>query len=87
GNVNAGNIGSAEVEFMNGRFSAKDIDDLDIDTKYSTVEAGLVKKANIRSVNDEYEIEEAGVLQGRKNYGNLRITKLTGSIELDGTNA
>jgi len=66
GNVNAGNIGSAEIEFMNGRFSAKDIDDLDIDTKYSTVEAGLVKKATIRSVNDEYEIEEAGVLQGRK---------------------
>jgi hypothetical protein len=26
-------------------------------------------------------------LQGRKNYGNLRITKLTKSIEMDGTNA
>ncbi|MBS1579650.1 MAG: hypothetical protein JST29_08435 [Bacteroidetes bacterium] len=87
GNVTTGNLGSAEIDFINGRLTAKSIDDLDIDTKYSSVEADVVKKATIRSVNDEYEIEEAGALQGRKNYGNLRITKLTGSIELDGTNA
>ncbi|MBS1628161.1 MAG: hypothetical protein JSR09_05550 [Bacteroidetes bacterium] len=87
GNVTTGNLGSAEIDFINGRLTTKNIDDLDIDTKYSTVEADVVNKANIRSVNDEYEIEEAGVLQGRKNYGNLRINKLTGSIELYGTNA
>jgi hypothetical protein len=86
-NVNVGNIKSGEVELINGRFIAKDADDLDLDTKYATIEAGSVKKLMIRSTNDEYEMEEVGSLTCRKNYGNLRITKLLKSMELDGTNA
>ena len=86
-NVSAGNIKNAEIEFINGRFNAKDIEDLDIDTKYSTVEIASAKKVNLISTNDEYEFDELGMLQGRKNYGNLRITKLTKSIDMDGTNA
>jgi len=86
-NVSTGNINSAEVEFINGHFSAKNVDDLDIDTKYSSVDLATVKKAMLRSTNDEYEIDEAGVIQGRKNYGNLRITKLNTSIDMDGNNA
>ncbi len=86
-NVQVGNIKTAEVELINGRFIAKDADELDMDTKYATIEAGAVKKLTIRSTNDEYEIEEVGTLQCRKNYGNLRITKLNSSLELDGTNA
>ena len=86
-NVTVGNIKTSEVELINGRFIAKDADDLDLDTKYATIEAGSVKKLMVRSTNDEYEIEEVGVLTCRKNYGNLRITKLNTSIELDGTNA
>jgi hypothetical protein len=45
------------------------------------------KKLVLRSTNDEYEIEEAGEVRGRKNYGNLRITKLNNSLEVDGSNA
>ena len=86
-NINVGNIKTGEVELINGRFIAKDADDLDLDTKYATVEAGAVKKLMIRSTNDEYEMEEVGSIICRKNYGNLRITKLTYSMELDGTNA
>jgi hypothetical protein len=86
-NVNVGNIKSGEVELINGRFIAKDADDLDLDTKYATIEAGSVKKLMIRSTNDEYEMEEVGSITCRKNYGNLRITKLINSMELDGTNA
>ncbi|MFY7651435.1 MAG: hypothetical protein ACOVQE_01980, partial [Chitinophagaceae bacterium] len=86
-NVSLGNVKLAEIEFINGRFTAKDLDEADIDTKYSNVELAAVKKLNLRSTNDEYEIEELASLQGRKNYGNLRINKLTGSFELDGTNA
>lgn len=86
-NVSVGNLAYAEIEFMNGRFSAKNIDDADLDTKYSTIEAVLVKKAVFRSTNDEYEFEEAQDLRGRKNYGNMRITRLSSSFELDGTNA
>jgi len=86
-NVNAGNLETAEVEFINGRFSAKDVDELDIDTKYSTIELGSANKMNLISTNDDYDIEQIGSLQGRKSYGNLRIAKLTKSIEMDGINA
>lgn len=86
-NVSTGNIKNGEVELINGRLIMKDADELDLDTKYATVEAGTVKKINIRSINDEYELEEVGSLQGRKNYGNLRITKLNTAFDLEGTNA
>ena len=86
-NVNVGDVKTAEVEFMNGRFNAKNIDDLDIDSKSSTVEMASTKKLTLRSTNDEYEMEEAGEVRGRKNYGNLRITRLNTSLELDGANA
>lgn len=86
-NVTMENAAIAEIEFMNGRFSAKEIGDADLDTKYSTIEIASAKKAVFRSTNDEYEIEDANELRGRKNYGNFRITKLNGSLEMDGTNA
>jgi hypothetical protein len=86
-NVSVDNVALAEIEFINGRLSAKNIDDADIDTKYSTVEMATVKKMIFRSTNDEYEIEEVQELRGRKNYGNLRISKLNSSLEVDGTNA
>jgi hypothetical protein len=86
-NANVGDVKTAELEFTNGRFSAKNIDDLDIESKYSTIEMASAKKLVLRSTNDEYEIEEAGEVRGRKNYGNLRITKLNNSLEVDGSNA
>ncbi len=86
-NVTVDNIGIAEIDFINGRFTAKNIDEADLDTKYSTIELGDSKKIVFRSTNDEYDIESADELRGRKNYGNLRITKLNGSLEMDGTNA
>lgn len=86
-NVNVGDVKNAEIEFTNGRFSAKTISDLDIDSKYSTIEMAAVDKVVMRSTNDEYELEEAGDIRGRKSYGNLRITKLNNSIDLEGSNA
>jgi hypothetical protein len=86
-NVNLGDIKTAEVEFTNGRFSAKNIDDMDIESKYSTIEMANAKKLVIRSTNDEIEAEDVYEIHGRKSYGNLRITRLAGSLELDGNNA
>jgi hypothetical protein len=86
-NANVGDVKTAELEFTNGRFSAKNVDELDVESKYSTIEMAAAKKLTLRSTNDEYEIEEAGEVRGRKNYGNLRITKLNNSIELEGANA
>jgi hypothetical protein len=86
-NVTMENAAIAEIEFMNGRFSAKEIGEADLDTKYATIDIASVKKAVFRSTNDEYEIEDADELRGRKNYGNFRIAKLNGSLEMDGTNS
>lgn len=86
-NVNLADVKMAEVEFSNGRFYANNIDDLDIDTKYSSVEMASAKKILLRSTIDEYEIEDLAEIKGIKNYGNLRITRLSGSIDLEGTNA
>lgn len=86
-NANVGDVKTAEIEFSNGRFSAKNIDDLDIESKSSTIEMASARKMVLRSTSDDYELEEAGEVSGRKAYGNLRITKLNGSLEVDGMNA
>ena len=87
GNANFGNSKYAEVEFTNGRLTLAGADELDIDSKYATIEVGTSNKITMRSTNDEYELEEVGSLSGTKSYGNLRITKLNTSLEMDGTNA
>lgn len=86
-NANLRDIKEAEIEFANGRFTANNIDDLDIESKYSTIEMASAKKIKMASTNDEFEVEDVTDIRGRKNYGNLRITRLAGSIEMDGSNA
>lgn len=86
-NANLRDIKEAEIEFANGRFTANNIEDLDIESKYSTIEMATAKKIKLVSTNDEFEVEDVTDIRGRKNYGNLRITRLAGSIEMDGSNA
>lgn len=86
-NVSITKVNLLEAEFINGRLSITEINEADLDTKYSTVEIGTAEKLSVKSSNDEYEIEDLGSIVARKNYGNLRITKLKNSIEMDGTNA
>ncbi|MDE3251931.1 MAG: hypothetical protein KGO92_03930 [Bacteroidota bacterium] len=86
-NITVGDIKNAELEITNGQFLANNISDLDLDSKNSSVEMAAVKNVVIRSTNDEVEMEEVGQLSGRKNYGNLRITQLNKSMDLEGVNA
>jgi hypothetical protein len=86
-NANLRDIKEAEIEFANGRFTANNIEDLDIESKYSTIEMASAKKIKLVSTNDEFEVEDVTDIRGRKNYGNLRITRLAGSLEMDGSNA
>lgn len=86
-NITAGNIKDAEVEISNGRFSAKTVDLLDIDSRFCSLDIETLTKATIRSQNDEYEIETAGNIQGRKSYGTLRVVNMTKGLDLEGTNA
>jgi hypothetical protein len=86
-NFTTGNIREAEIELSDGRFSAANIEKLDIDTKGSTIEINSVNDGTIRSSNDQYDIEEVGDIRGRKTYGNIRITTLKKSLDLEGANA
>lgn len=86
-NVTIDEVTTGEIDFMNGNITIREGKDLELDTKYSNVEIGNASKLNFTSSNDEYDIDEAGTIVGRKNYGNFRITKLSESLEMDGTNA
>jgi hypothetical protein len=87
GSMYASNIGHAEVELIHGWFHAKDVSTLDINSKTSTVELGVLGHVKINSNDDQYEMEEAGVITGGKNYGSIRINTLRNSMDLTGVNA
>ncbi|CAF3786698.1 unnamed protein product [Rotaria sp. Silwood1] len=86
-NVYINEVENAEIDFMNGDLSIVTVGNGEVETKYAKIEIGTAKKIALNSTNDDYEIEEIDVLDGNKNYGNMRIGKLNESIQLDGTNA
>lgn len=87
GSIYASNIRHAEVTLNHGWFHAKDISTLEINTKVSTVELGAINQVRINSNDDEYELEEAGIISGEKNYGSIRVSTLKNSLDLTGVNA
>jgi len=82
-----GNVKDAEIEMLNGRLKAGNIDKLDIDTKFSTIDIASANDIILRSENDDYEIENAGDVRGRKTFGSLRIDNLKTSMDIEGGNA
>jgi hypothetical protein len=87
GSVYAANIGHAEVELNHGWFHAKDIAQLEINSKVSTVELGALGQVKMTSIDDQYEMEKAGVISGGKSYGSIRVNTLINSLDLIGVNA
>jgi len=87
GSVYTSNIGSADLTLTQGWFHAKNISNLDINSKASTVELAAVGQLKINSNDDQYEMEAAGVVDGGKNYGSIRIDTLRNSLDLRGFNA
>jgi hypothetical protein len=87
GSVYASNIGHAEVGLVHGWFHAKDIATLEINSKVSTVELGVLGQVKINSNDDQYEMESAGVISGEKNYGSIRVITLRNLLDLTGVNA
>lgn len=86
-NVSIQNVKDGEIEINNSRVSIRNAGDIDIDSKYTNIEILTVNKATIRSSNDEYDIDNARSIRGRKNYGTLRIGTLLNSIDMEGANA
>jgi hypothetical protein len=87
GSVYAANIGYADIALNHAWFHAKDISTLEINSKASTVELAAIGKVKINSNDDQYEMEEAGVIDGWKNYGSIRVNTLRNSLNLTGVNA
>jgi hypothetical protein len=87
GSVYASNIGHAEVGLNRGWFHAKDISTLDINSNVSTVELGALGQVKMISNDDQYDMEEAGVISGEKNFGSITVNTLRNSLDLTGVNA
>lgn len=87
GSVYTSNIGHAEVTLNHGWFHARDVSNLDINSKVSTVELGAIGQLKINSNDDQYEMEKASMVSGEKNYGSIRVITLSHSLDLTGVNA
>lgn len=85
--VNVGDVDDAEVEFENGTLRATNIKELDIDSKSSTIEYENGNNLYMRSQTDNFTIETIKKVEGRKLYGELRIDKLSNTLDIEGTNA
>jgi hypothetical protein len=86
-NIDFGNINRADIKLEQGRFSAKNINDLHIDSKSASVEVDSVKTITLQSDNDDYDIQAVDELNGKKDFGNLTIGSLGINFDLQGTNA
>lgn len=84
--ANLGNIEKAEVEFKNGSFRARNITDLDMDSRSSSIEYEKGNYIYVRSDADHYTINAIDKLDGRKTYGSIKIEQLNNSFDLEGNN-
>jgi hypothetical protein len=87
GSFNGGIVGEADIELSHGRLSLKQINKGDVTSNYSTIEIETLKDVKLSSSTDEIDIDNASALYGIKNYGNLRINQLTGTLDLQGINS
>jgi len=87
-NIYTRRIKHAEVNVTNGKLTAKNIDTLNITSKNSSIVLDKVDRLDIRnSQADHFDIKEAQTITGKKAYGGLRLTALTGSVDISGVNA
>lgn len=87
GNIKAGNIKDALIMLTSGSLSAKDLGTADLNTKYSQVETGNCTTLKVSSNSDDYDLDEVKNFIVVKNYGGLKISRLTGSLDMKGTSA
>lgn len=87
GDFEGGDLQTANIDFSLGHFRANNIHDLTIRSESSTIIAGNVMKAAIQSVNDEYEFDEAGIVQCTKKFNSFQIDKLLYVMEMNGAGA
>jgi hypothetical protein len=87
GRFYSNNIITAEAKVNNGTFHSKNLSMLDINSCNSTVDLGTVKNLIIKSLADEYDIDELGIVNGRKDYGEFSVISLHTSLDITGKGA
>lgn len=86
-NISADDIVNGNIRITNGRLSIKNANRLQVESRYAKIDAVKCDSLQIKSLSDDYDIDEAGSLVAEKTYGSLRIDKLTGSLDLKGSSA
>lgn len=87
GNIKAGTIKDAVISLTSGKLYVKDLQNADLNTKYSQAEAENCNTLKIRSVSDDYDVDEVKIFSGVKDYGSMKLGKLTGSLQLSGVSS
>ncbi|MEO6135866.1 MAG: hypothetical protein ABIP35_11980, partial [Ginsengibacter sp.] len=87
GNVRTLDIKNFKLNLKNGKLYGKNFEKAVFTTSYSQIEAGDIGKLVVNSTSDDYDLETINTISAIKNYGGLRINKLTEFLSLVGNNA
>lgn len=85
--INISDVDDAELELVHGTFTAGIIKILDLDSEGSEIEYESGVNIYMRSKQDRITIDEIARVDGRKLYGELRLGKLTTSLDIEGIGA
>jgi hypothetical protein len=85
--VKARHIDNSSIEINNGELMIKEMLKADITSKNSSVSIMTSNDITIHSTDDQYDLDVINNLHGTKDFGDLRIVRIKGSIELVGNNA
>jgi len=85
--LETGNITNADIEMDNSTLRAASINTLIIDSKNSKVNFDRAANMQIKSLNDQYELQQVNYLEGNKSFGKLSIVHLNNDLDLNGTSA
>jgi hypothetical protein len=85
--LETGNITNASIEIDNCTLQAASINALVIDSKNSKVNFGRMATMQIKSLNDQYEMQQVNYLEGNKSFGRLNILHLNNDLDLNATSA
>lgn len=87
GNIKAGDVKNAVIALRSGKLFVKNVGIADLKTQYSKVEGDHFTSLKIESTSDDYDLETVNNFSGTKNYGDFKLSTLTGSFELTGRSA
>jgi len=87
GGIRCNNVGVAQVEITNSGLTVINTGTADIHSKNSQIALRTVKTLKMVSEGDNIDIDSCHTIGGKKDYGDLRITTLSGALDIGGVNA